>query len=196
MDQLDIKRDSVSLATSLLLNLNRPEIQKCIDSGLYENFDCIVIGSNVDTALKSSRIKTIAGAIVHSTYFVVSEPILNPVHYYSGCSYNLYDVANYFMVPYWIACPVQSPYDPTLFITSTSETTEALLRTGMIPNYKIDDRMKDITRDLFVGYVNQDGFNFEYAGFIQHRTSGYYHLVFAFSKNKPKTCCHGCRASN
>lgn len=193
--EIDTKQDSISLATTLLLNLNRKEIQKCIDSGLYQDFDCIVIGSNVDTALKSSGLKTVAGTIVHSTYFAVSDKITHPVHYYEGRSHGLYDVANYFMLPSWIAIPHQSPYDPTLFVNSSCEAMEAMQRISLIPKFKIDDRLKDVTRDSFLDNVNQDGFNFEYAGVMQHST-GYHHLVFAFSKNKPKTCCPGCRAEN
>lgn len=194
--ELETKQDSISLATTLLLNLNRKEIQQCIDSGLYQNFDSIVIGSNVDTALESSGLKTVAGTIVHSTYFVVSDKIIHPVHYYEGRSHGLYDVANYFMLPSWIAIPNQSPYDPTLFVSSSCESMEAMQRISMIPKFKVDDRLKDVTRDSFLDNVNQDGFNFEYAGVLQHSTTGYHHLVFAFSKNKPKTCCPGCRAEN
>lgn len=186
MDQLDIKRDSVSLATLLLLDLNRTEIQKCIDSRLYENFDCILIGSNVDSALNPLGIKTESGIVVHSTYFAISEPLL-PASIYPKFPHTVRKMADHFIVPAWIACLKSPDYDSTLMVPRYSSS---LVGQG------ISKPLQDVTVDYFTAVCNQDGFHYEYSGVMQHATTGFFHLVFAFSKNKPKTCCPGCRAEN
>lgn len=181
--ELTTKQDSVALATLLLLNLNRTEIQRCINSRLYENFDCLILGSNVDMALNPLNIKTESGTVVNSTYFAASEPLIQACKFPKFPN-TLRKMSDHFLVPGWIAYQTQNDYDSLMVPRYSSSLVE----------HSAPGNLQDVTIDYFTSVCNQDGFHYEYSGVMQHATTGFFHLVFAFSKNKPKTCCPGCRA--